>query len=201
MVVLAGCHAVSAPSGLPLENGTTSSFSKSSESLPDDELAQALENAIDNLAISGILSHSWASGNDIEPVFLHNFYCFAVLVEEYPDGWTSPLFVTANQYEGYLQSAFDVTAEHLRNGELYQADKQSYAFYYGFGAGPRCEITEITEEENKIVLQFQLYNPADQPTLHGTVELQQEDAGLKFLSCVSQKDERLLEDGASRATL
>lgn len=73
--------------------------------------------------------------------------------------------------------------------------RQTIDFYYGSGADPRTELVAITENKNKITVDYQLYNPADEPSLHGTVEIQQKDTGLKFLSCTSKKDERLLEGG------
>lgn len=209
LLVFAGCSANPDSSSLPLESSSVSSPSESSmaseasmasvsnvsstptSSMEDDilQLNQTLEKTIDHLAMAGILSHSWESGNDIDPFFLQDYYCFDFLLYEYPDGWTSPLYVPEGECEEYLQNAFDVSVEHLRTGKYYHADKQSYEFRYGFGSGPGTEILETVEDGDVIAVKFQLYNPADEPTLNGILKMKQEDSGLKFLSCTSQKNE------------
>lgn len=145
----------------------------------DDQLQQFIE----LLDSSMVLSFTWEQADDLEVESFIYFYYYMVLLPQNPDGWDEPIQVPRLIFEDYISTYFDVSDEHLHTAKNYDSTGEHYSFAYGTGSGGKFEIKSVTVTNDITSIDYLQYNPADAPMREGEVQLKIADGHYKVLSC------------------
>ncbi len=141
-----------------------------------------------NVFLSSITATSWSGAEEVEPDKLVYFYIFNTVAEKYAGEDWMALRIPAKEVEGFIQSYFNVSSEHLRKSQYYHKDTDSYSFD-GVGGAASSKVVNAQREGDELKLDFEYYSPADDVTAirKGTLTIELLQDGFEYISCVSQK--------------
>lgn len=137
---------------------------------------------------AGVTAISWKYAAELPPDDFTAFYYHHVLVREFPNGWTEPIKITAEQLEAEVQSHFDVPAEHIRKAANYDVVNQVYLFDYGIGS-TEFALIKAEVKDNVLLLYFEYYDKADVTKVirTGILTLKIDSESFKYVDCSTQE--------------
>lgn len=109
--------------------------------------------------LSGVTARSWNNPHEIDPVNYINYYVYYVLSlsdytqDKYADGFP------AEELESYILQYFDLSLEHLRDTEMYDAEKRMY-YTYGVGGAGEPRVASAVRDGDVLQLNYEIYSSA-----------------------------------------
>lgn len=134
---------------------------------------------------AALISSTWNDPNDIRPNAYVNF--FAYYDAETGNKWNGKF--PADELEGYVQTHFDVSTEHLRLSDKYDADNNIYV-HGGLGSAGPAVITDAWLEDEVLFIAFHAVSRANDEdiTWSGETQIAFSDNGYKFIASKRMPD-------------
>lgn len=156
------------------------------DSLTEDlDLDTLTETYLQPIAISGIDSQNWTSADEIRP---DSFNAFYVLVSGISSDSSQSPEVSGDVYETLIQKYFDVSVEHLREAETYDATNKTYALD-GVGGAGGYQVTKAFQAGTILTMEYEYTDAANSSIveLQGTFTIEFDgNDNYKYTSCQNE---------------
>lgn len=188
MISLIGCETnkTDVPLGTSAisESEPSLAVSASSQAIHSNEQGnEQLNQFMEILSASLVLSESWDQADDLRVDAFPSFYYRMILLSQYQEGWDKVLQIPSKNFEDVITRYFDVSIEHLRTAENYDATEECYSFSYGIGSSGKLDIESVVESDNIVTVSYRQYNLGDNPIRDGVAKLKKDGEHYKILSC------------------
>lgn len=185
MMILSGCAAQPEQpeqTDLELNQQQEEPVVGQSQSLPDfaelPAIPEELEevNQLHEAVIAGIYNRSWDDPMEIDPESFPTYYQYLIArvpeLEEqsgkYTDEQLGQTLVPQESLESVVTSHFAVPVERIRESSSYRPEQQAYELS-GIGGGASVQITSCEQQDNQLVMEYQMFSARNLPMSHGTI--------------------------------
>lgn len=152
------------------------------------DLAELQEKYIHNLVLTTVIGQSWNSPEDLNADDVLTTYQTKLVKEKEDkqyldeDGY---LNIPQEKAESYAKEYFGMTPELLRKSEYYDSTAKQYRMLIGLGGAWGVEVTEASQKEDLLELQYNVLNALDEVTGQGVLTIQlRKDGTYQYLSNV-----------------
>lgn len=143
---------------------------------------------LDPVFWASITAKSWNSPSEIPPEDFVNFYIFSFL--EKNKGIDRETYrVSVKEYEEFIKQYFDIEDSQLQQVPEYDEKMNEYSNFGYLGGGASGKVTAAEVREDRLILQYEYYSPADDVTVirTGILNIYISDNGYKYLSCKTKE--------------
>lgn len=153
--------------------------------MPDTDDLEYLYNEYFEPAFWGaVTAQTWDNPEQLLPENFAKFYAAKAMPKTRESEQES---VAAKDFEGYIQSYFNVSPDFLRKAEIYDEKTDSYIIGY-LGGGASAKVVGAKTDGEMLMLNYEYYSPADDVTVirRGTLRIKFETDGYKYVSCATE---------------